>query len=113
MKVFICDAFSLNQLSHVDWSITAHACSQQDVEHVLLGAAAFGGVEFAGAIGHADMAEIVNSMLGISLPHKRMDILLSVEDMLVVAQYVGPRLPEGATVLPERATIKWWVVSIQ
>jgi hypothetical protein len=29
---------------------------------------------------------------------------------VLVAQYRGPRLPEGATELPEGATIEWYVV---
>lgn len=33
------------------------------------------------------------------------------EDALtLVGQYRGPRLPDGATTLPEGATIEWWHV---
>lgn len=29
-------------------------------------------------------------------------------DRLIFGQYIGPRLPEGVTALPEGATIEWW-----
>jgi hypothetical protein len=33
-------------------------------------------------------------------------------DRVLVGQYSGTRLPEGATTLPEGATIRWLVVSV-
>lgn len=37
---------------------------------------------------------------------------LDAGDVLVVAQYVGPRLPEGATELPPNARIEYFTVQI-
>lgn len=32
------------------------------------------------------------------------------DDAALIGQYIGPRLPEGATELPAGATIEWWLV---
>ena len=52
-------------------------------------------------VGHADTARL----LGVEC--NRQSVLLNREDVLIVAQYIGPRLPEGATELPEGARIEW------
>ena len=72
------------------------------------------------AIGHADTARLISAALGIDLPMQRKSVRLIRErpcgsnpgqrDRVLVAQYVGPRLPEGATQLPERSGIEWWIV---
>jgi hypothetical protein len=62
------------------------------------------------AIGHADTARLVGAQLGIELPPARISVTLG-GDPVLVAQYVGPRLPEGATELPEGARIEYFVVA--
>lgn len=52
-------------------------------------------------VGHADTARL----LGVEC--NRQSVMLGPDDDLIVAQYVGPRLPEGATELPEGARIEW------
>ena len=59
------------------------------------------------AIGHQDLANI----LGVEC--KRINISLTNEDCLVVAQLVGGRLPEGSTTLPDGFSLKWFKVTIQ
>ena len=59
------------------------------------------------AIGHADTARIVSGILGREVPAERKDVHLKRGDVLYVAQYKGPRLPEGATVLPEGARLEF------
>lgn len=58
------------------------------------------GREFASAVGHTDTARIFSDVLGAEVPAQRISIKLTAEDALLVGQYVGPRLPEGATTLP-------------
>lgn len=60
-----------------------------------------------GAIGHQDTATIVNGLLGIEIVHSRATVKFSPRDTLVVAQYTGPRLPEGTTTLPEGAAVNF------
>ena len=63
-------------------------------------------------IGHQDMAVIVGSILGRPVAFNRVTSKLQKGDVLYVAQYVGGRLPEGATTLPAGADIKFLRVDI-
>jgi len=63
------------------------------------------------AIGHADTARLVSGQLGIELPSDRRTVVLG-DELMLIAQYVGPRLPEGATELPQGARIEWFLVRL-
>lgn len=69
--------------------------------------------QFTSAVGHADTARIFSDVLGVAVPSQRISIKLTAEDALLVGQYVGPRLPEGATTLPEGASIVWLLVTVK
>ena len=58
-------------------------------------------------VGHPDTARL----LGVEC--NRQSVMLGPDDDLIVAQYIGPRLPEGATELPEGARIAWVRVYFQ
>lgn len=62
------------------------------------------------AIGHADTALLFSGILGVPLFVNRISIKLTPDIILLVGQYVGPRLQEGTTLLPEDARIEWWTV---
>lgn len=62
------------------------------------------------AIGHADTAKVVGGLLGIDLPANRINISLKPGEKMVVVQYIGSRLPVGATQLPEGAKIEFRLV---
>jgi len=63
------------------------------------------------AVGHADTAALFAALLGEPVPVHRQSIrLLGKPDYLMVGQYSGPRLPEGATTLPDGAEIRWYIV---
>ena len=57
-------------------------------------------------VGHQDTAAI------LGLPFNRQSVSLNLGDTLFVAQYNGPRLPEGTTELPDGASFRWFVVTI-
>jgi hypothetical protein len=63
------------------------------------------------AIGHADTARLVGQALGIELPADRRNVVLG-DELMLVCQYVGPRLPEGATELPSGAKIEFFAVRL-
>ena len=65
------------------------------------------------AVGHADTAAVFSSVLGVEIPCNRATVALKDGDVALVGQYSGPRLPEGATSLPEGAAIKWMVVAVK
>jgi hypothetical protein len=62
-------------------------------------------------VGHADIAACLSGLIGFDIPVNRVSVSLKPGDVLVVGQYVGPRLPEGAVVLPDGARIEWYIVS--
>lgn len=70
------------------------------------------GEEVRSAIGHPDTAAAVSDMLGIEVAEDRIDAKLDDENLILVAQLEGPRLPAGATTLPEGASILWFVAQI-
>jgi hypothetical protein len=47
-----------------------------------------------------------------ALACNRVNVSLKPGDAAIVGQYIGPRLPEGATTLPEGATIKWLLTEV-
>ena len=61
------------------------------------------------AIGHADTATAVSILLEGDFPQNRQTVRF--ENNLLVAQYKGDRLEEGTTVLPEGATLEFWLVT--
>ena len=67
---------------------------------------------FTSGVGHPDTAAVISTLLGKEVVPNRVNIQLTQGDVLIVAQYTGPRLPEGATELPEGATIKFWRVEV-
>ena len=63
-------------------------------------------------VGHADTAAILSGILGVTVLFNRESVKLVPGDVLYVAQYDGPRLPEGCTELPEGASFRWFRVSV-
>ena len=63
-------------------------------------------------MGHADIARIVSTQLGVEIPVNRVNISLRPGDNVIVAQYMGPRLQEGTTELPDGARIEYFLVAL-
>lgn len=57
-------------------------------------------------IGHQDLANI------LGVPMNRQSIQLEKNDVLIVAQVMGGRLPEGSTTLPEGTSIELLQVTV-
>jgi hypothetical protein len=66
------------------------------------------------AIGHSDTDRLVRGQLNNDLipSGERLTVQMDSTTVLLVAQYKGPRLPEGATELPEGSRIDYLVVSL-
>ena len=67
---------------------------------------------FVSAVGHADTARMLSDLLGTYVPANRTTVRIDRYDEAVVAQYVGPRLPEGTTRLPDGARMEFFSVQI-
>ena len=104
MAVVIANAFSLNMLDLEVGVTNLQICPaspdviRQEIEEE-------GG--FESIVGHADTAALFSSILGLDVPCNRATFQLKEGVTLFVGQYKGPRLPEGATSLPEGATVEW------
>lgn len=105
--MIITNAFSLNMLGGAEHSSVEITRISTTYAADMLRA---DGVE--SAIGHADTASVVSSHLGLEVPAVRSTLTLSAGATLIVAQYSGPRLPEGATTLPEGASIIYYLVEV-
>lgn len=126
MKIYILNAFSLSMYSRLDQTGTPLgyeplSCDSPRVARmpVPLGNArgwmedwveAEAETEIISAVGHADTAAVFSAILGREVPVNRISVKLGPGSLGLVGQLVGPRLPEGATTLPEGATIEWWLV---
>lgn len=101
MKNYIGNAFSLNMMSIDDFSLLRiKQVSASDIP-----------TNVESVIGHPDTAVIVGNLLGFETPFNRVSLQLQPDDVLYVAQYKGPRLPEGATTLPEGSKIDFYEVT--
>ena len=68
--------------------------------------------EITSAIDHPDTARLVSSILGRHIPANRVTISLGYFDECILVRYVGPRLPEGSTTLPEGASLSFFRICI-
>lgn len=107
MSIKVCNAFSLNMLATSVANISIKETSAADAAYLIH---QNGGAE--SCVGHADTARIFGQQLLTEIPHARVTVQFTHDEFIVVGQYSGQRLPEGATALPEGATIKWYVVHV-
>jgi len=105
MAKYLTNAFSLNMLGSFPASVQVRGLEVADARVMAQ--------ECLSAVGHADTAAVFQDVLGIPVPAARITVVVAPGDTLLVGQYSGPRLPEGAHKLPEGATIKWLLVTIE
>src|SRR5690606_23749647 len=108
MTLYIGNAFALSMLpaSADDHSIVLYQDATIDR------AREYAAQPHVSCVGHADTARLMSDVLGVELETRRCSIQLEPGDQILVAQYSGPRLPEGATALPEGATFRWFFVRL-
>lgn len=101
---YINNAFSLSMLEN-DSLMSVYNTTEEVAKRFAIGCKS--------VVGHEDTAKLYSKILGISIPMNRCTTKLLPGDQMLVGQYTGPRLPEGAVSLPEGATIQWKVVTIE
>jgi len=104
MEFILVNAFSVNMLAREGHDLAFRPCGAENVRNLHRNHG------LVSAVGHADTAAVLSNMLGFDVACNRANVTLDRDHSLVVAQYRGPRLPEGATELPEGATIEFWQV---
>lgn len=105
LRMKILNAFSPNMLSTFPVEVRFEEIPLNEAKAILAA-----GVE--SAVGHADTAAVFGEQLGVAVPANRTNVTLNKGDVVLVGQYRGPRLPEGATTLPAGATIQWLRVTV-
>lgn len=103
-NIILANAFSVQMLTELSdgWiPVTFQEISTADAKELLSDG-------FTSAIGHADTSTVVSGILGIEVPTNRISIeLKELNDIIIIAQIVGGRLPEGATTIPDGMKIKF------
>ncbi len=103
---YLSNAFSLGMLA--DFPLAVEVSEAPSIDAA---------TEFArdavSVVGHQDTANLFSTILGLPIEFNRVSTRLEKGDEVLIGQYVGPRLPEGATSLPEGATIKWLFLTIR
>lgn len=103
MKKLLTNAFSINMISDfTDVKVRFQEINPGEIP-----------TDAESQIGHADMAGLLTEILGRPITVNRASCKLEQGDELYVAQYIGPRLQEGAINLPEGATIKYFRVTLE
>jgi hypothetical protein len=103
---YLNNAFSLSMLGKVD-QVTLH------VERLSLERVRELSRDAVSVVGHVTTRALFSSLLGFDVAYNRATVTLTVEDELVVGQYCGSRLAEGATLLPDGATVEWYWLRMQ
>jgi hypothetical protein len=105
--LYVTNAFSINMLPQKSMcTVEFHKLTTEEARRVM------SGYPFRSYIGHADIANLASELLGVQLEVNRETLVLQEGDRLLVVQYRGSRLPEGATRLPEGAQIEFWLVYV-
>lgn len=99
------NAFSLNMFDSFPASVSVEEVSLDEAKSLVA-------VGFESGVGHADTANVFADQLGVAVPAARATIILESGETVLVGQYRGPRLPEGACTLPDGATIQWLRVTV-
>jgi len=102
MANYLSNAFSLSMLP-LNGSITikVEEISPQQVP-----------TDTISVVGHQDIAQILSNILKREVSYNRVTTKLKPTDVVYVAQYMGPRLPEGTKELPPGAEIQFLKVTI-
>lgn len=104
--IYLNNAFSLHMLPEGMLEFVGYDTSAGHVKSSITGQKVISG------IGDKEILDIVNKELNVHLELNDIDIKLKDEDTLYVCQFVGGRLPAGATELPKDIKIRWFKVSV-
>lgn len=101
---YIVNAFSLNMVASLagNFSIHFEPIAPADIPR-----------DVQSGLGHDDIVYFVNQATGLNLEKNRCNNEFTHGDVFYIAQYIGPRLAEGSTTLPEDATIKYFKVTVE
>lgn len=97
MKKLLLNAFSLQMLEDVRANVKFYPASKYD---------ALSG-DLISYVGHEDLA------IFLGVPFNRKPCKIKVGDTVYIAQYMGGRLPDGSTQLPDFSTVEFVKVVVE
>ncbi len=100
------NAFSINMLKEDDSKVRFKRISLDEAKDILRQG-------FESFVGHQDLANIAAGMLEMPVQVNKVSTMLEKDDIMIVAQFIGPRLPEGATKLPDGARVDFFKVTLE
>lgn len=100
------NAFSVQMLNNFDTLIQFKEISKDEAAELLQNN------EFESYIGHSDTVTVINNELNIGAMLQRKFAKINSDDILVIAQFVGGRLPEGCCKLPDNIELKYITAQI-
>jgi hypothetical protein len=103
--MYLLNAFSVNMLTTFPVDVNFTVVSLETARELA--------ARTESAVGHPDTARVFSSLLETDVQPQRVSVTLESGEKVLLGQYRGPRLPEGATELPEGATIQWFVVTVR
>ena len=103
--LYITNAFSIQMLPHLATTLSFKPATLEQAMKIMKTNV------FTSAVGHVDTANVVSNLLNMEIPMNRISVNLKDNDVLLVAQLSGGRLPEGATTIPDGMSIQFWVVA--
>ena len=110
VRIYIANAFSLQMIQSAAAKIAVSKVTAEYVKEYLYGRWA----EVVSAIGHADTARVVAGLLESDrVTANRINVTIQPDDLLIVAQVTGGRLPEGATELPDGVSLQFYFVRLE
>ena len=103
--LYITNAFSIQMLPHLATTLNFKPVTLEQAMKMAKANI------FISAVGHEDTANVVSNLLSAFVEMNRISVNLKDNDVLLVAQLSGGRLPEGATTIPDGMSIQFWVVA--
>ena len=107
--IYLTNAFSINMLvgsQHVVFTPIHESAAKVTCQ------VALSHRNLVNAVGHPSTDLLLRTSWPFLPEGQRINVTLEAHDQLIVAQYQGPRLREGETILPDGAMISWWRVDI-
>lgn len=104
--LYIANAFSAQMLKRNSAKVTFTEASLDELKEFLEQR------EFTSIVGHGSTANLLSKLLDQDIQFNRIPITLGQNDILILAQYKGERLEEGATELPKGAKFIFSYVTV-
>lgn len=104
--IYLNNAFSLQMLPEGMLEFVGYDTNIGHVKSSITGQKVISGIR------HKEILDIVNKELNTCIELNDIDIKLKDEDTLYVCQFIGGRLPVGATELPKDIKIRWFKINV-